>query len=451
MREIVTVILAAGKGTRMKSNLVKVLHPLMGEPMLSFPIEVARKINSKDIILVTGYQAELIRERFKEEGLTFVEQKEQLGTGHAVLCTKDTLKDFKGDILILCGDVPLIKEGTVRALIAVHRKENSKITVLTTNLPSPEGYGRIIRGNDREILRIVEEKDATDVEKEMKEVNTGIYCAKASYLFRALQMVGRENRQYEYYLTDVVAIATEVEEKAKGFLAEDSFEVMGINNREELAKANEVIRKGILYKLMMEGVSIIDPRTTFIERNVRIGRDTVIYPNCYIQGNSQIGRECTIEPGSMITNSIIGDNVTIKTCCVISDSKIANRVVIGPFAHLRPDTELEDRVKIGNFVEVKKSRIGEGSKAAHLSYLGDAILGKGVNVGAGTITCNYDGFKKHQTIIEDNVFIGSDTQFIAPVKIGEGAYIGAGSTITEDVPSGNLALGRAKQVTKKRK
>ncbi|HCX90050.1 MAG TPA: bifunctional UDP-N-acetylglucosamine diphosphorylase/glucosamine-1-phosphate N-acetyltransferase GlmU [Deltaproteobacteria bacterium] len=451
VRETVTVILAAGKGTRMKSNLVKVLHPLMGEPMLSFPIEVARKINSQDIILVTGYQAELIRERFKGEGLTFVEQKEQLGTGHAVLCTKDTLKDFKGDILILCGDVPLIKEDTVRALIEVHQEGSSAVTVLTTKLPNPEGYGRIIRGDDGGILRIVEERDATDLEKEVKEVNTGIYCAKASYLFQALQMVGRENKQSEYYLTDIVAIATEHDEKVKGFLAEDPFEVMGINNREELAKANEVIRREILYKLMMNGVGIIAPQTTFIERDVRIGIDTVIYPNCYIQGNSQIGKECIIEPGSMITNSIIGDSVIIKTCCVISDSKIANRVIIGPFAHLRPDTELEDKVKIGNFVEIKKTKIGEGSKASHLSYLGDATLGRGVNVGAGTITCNYDGLKKNQTIIEDNVFIGSDTQFVAPVKIGEGAYIGAGSTITEDVPSGSLALSRAKQVTKKRK
>jgi len=252
-------------------------------------------------------------------------------------------------------------------------------------------------------------------------------------------------------LTDIVAIATEHDEKVKGFLAEDPFEVMGINNREELAKANEVIRREILYKLMMNGVGIIAPQTTFIERDVRIGIDTVIYPNCYIRGNSQIGKECIIEPGSMITNSIIGDSVIIKTCCVISDSKIANRVIIGPFAHLRPDTELEDKVKIGNFVEIKKTKIGEGSKASHLSYLGDATLGRGVNVGAGTITCNYDGLKKNQTIIEDNVFIGSDTQFVAPVKIGEGAYIGAGSTITEDVPSGSLALSRAKQVTKKRK
>jgi bifunctional UDP-N-acetylglucosamine pyrophosphorylase/glucosamine-1-phosphate N-acetyltransferase len=347
--------------------------------------------------------------------------------------------------------VPLIKEDTIRALIEVHQGGKSGVAVLTTKLPNPEGYGRIIRGDDGEILRIVEERDATDQERKVKEVNTGIYCAKASYLFHALQMVGRENKQSEYYLTDIVAVTTEDDEKAKGFLTEDPFEVMGINNREELAKANEVIRKDILYKLMMEGVGIMDPRTTFIERYVRIGRDTVIYPNCYIQGHSQIGKECIIEPGSMITNSIIGDSVIIKTCCVISDSKIANRVVIGPFAHLRPDTELEDKVKIGNFVEIKKSKIGEGSKASHLSYLGDAILGKGVNVGAGTITCNYDGLKKHQTIIEDNVFIGSDTQFVAPVKIGEGAYIGAGSTITEDVPSGSLALSRAKQVTKKRK
>ncbi|MFH2012189.1 MAG: bifunctional UDP-N-acetylglucosamine diphosphorylase/glucosamine-1-phosphate N-acetyltransferase GlmU [Pseudomonadota bacterium] len=451
MREIVTVILAAGKGTRMRSSLVKVLHPLMGEPILSFPIELARKIKSRDIILVTGYQAELIKERFRGEKLTFVEQKEQLGTGHAVLCAEDALKDFEGDILILCGDVPLIKERTIRKLIDVHQGGKSGVTVLTTKLQNPQGYGRIIRGNAGEILRIVEEKDATNVEKYVKEVNTGIYCVKASYLFTALKMVGRENKQSEYYLTDIAAIAKKLDERTNGFLADNPLEVMGINNREELAKANEVIRKDILHKLMIEGVSIIDPQTTFIEKGVKIGRDTVIYPNCYIRGNSQIGEECVIEPGSMITNSIIGDGVIIKTSCVISDSKIGNKVIIGPFAHLRPDTELEDKVKIGNFVEIKKSKIGEGSKASHLSYLGDATLGRGVNVGAGTITCNYDGFKKHKTIIENNVFIGSDTQFVAPVKIGEGSYIGAGSTITENVPPGNLAMSRTKQETRERK
>lgn len=451
MKEIATVILAAGKGVRMKSNLVKVLHPLMGVPMLSFSIETARKINSRKVVVVIGCQAGLVRERFKGEELIFVEQREQLGTGHAVLCARDALKGFNGNVLVLCGDVPLIKEETVRALVTFHREGNPKVTVLTTRLESPGGYGRIIRGKTGEILSIVEEKDASDVERDVQEVNTGIYCVEAGYLFDALQKIGRQNRQSEYYLTDIVAIAAGDNERVLGFLAEDPVEAMGINNRMEMARANEVIREEIIDKLMIDGVGIIDPQTTFIERDVRIGKDTVIYPNCYIRGNSIVGEECTIEQGSVIADSEIGDKVVIRPCCVISDSKIADNVSIGPFAHLRPGTELEARVKIGNFVEVKKSRIGKESKASHLSYLGDAVLGRGVNVGAGTITCNYDGKKKQQTVIEDGVFIGSDTQFVAPVTIGEGAYIGAGSTITEDVPSGSLALSRTKQAMKDRR
>ncbi|MFH1624834.1 MAG: bifunctional UDP-N-acetylglucosamine diphosphorylase/glucosamine-1-phosphate N-acetyltransferase GlmU [Pseudomonadota bacterium] len=451
MKKIATLILAAGKGTRMKSNLVKVLHPLMGAPMLSFPIEVAKKVGSEKIIVVIGYQGELIREKFETEGLVFVEQQEQLGTGHAVLCAKDSLKDFAGDVLILCGDVPLLREETIRGLIGVHQRGGSKIAVLTTKLENPEGYGRIIRGDDNQILSIVEEKDASDVERKVKEVNGGIYCADARYLFHALQLVRRENKQSEYYLTDIVGLANEENEKVLNFSAEDPFEAMGINTRVDLARVNEVIRKEMLTRLMMEGVSIIDPQTTFIERDVQIGRDTVIYPNCYIRGTSVIGEECILESGSTITNCIIGDRVVIKSCCVINGSKVGSEVSLGPFAHLRPHTELGAGVKIGNFVEIKKSKIGEGSKASHLTYLGDAVVGKGVNVGAGTITCNYDGTKKHQTTIEDNVFIGSDTQFVAPVRIGEGAYIGAGSTITRDVPSGCLALSRAKQVIKNKK
>jgi bifunctional UDP-N-acetylglucosamine pyrophosphorylase/glucosamine-1-phosphate N-acetyltransferase len=446
LNETATIILAAGKGKRMKSELIKVLHPLMGIPMLSYPIEVAKKLDSKRIILVVGHQGELIEERFKDKGLVFIEQKEQLGTGHAVMCTKDAMKDFKGDVLILCGDVPLVKENTITELIEVHRRGSSKVTVLTTKIETPEGYGRIIRKENGEILSIVEEKDASDEQRRVKEVNTGIYCTEAEYLFEALEKVGRNNKNSEYYLTDIID-----EENALGFLAENAFEVMGINNRLEMAKANEIIRREIIEEIMIEGVSVIDPLSTYIERGVRIGKDTTIFPNCYIRGASVIGRDCIIEPGSVITDSEIGDKVNIKSYCVISNSKIANEVSIGPFAHLRPDSVLEDKVKVGNFVELKKTRLGEGSKASHLSYLGDAELGRGVNVGAGTITCNYDGRKKHKTTIEDRVFIGSDTQFVAPVRIGEGAYIGAGSTITENVPAGNLALSRTKQVNKDRK
>ena len=367
MDKLAIVILAAGKSTRMKSNLVKVLHPLMGMPMLSFLIETVKNIGSNKIVVVIGYQGGLVRERFKGEALTFVEQKEQNGTGHAVLCVREDLKGFTGDVLILCGDVPLIRKETIEEMIAVHRESNSKITVLTTKLNDPMGYGRIVRGENGEVLRIVEEKDADDIEREVREVNTGIYCVKAEYLFETLIQVGRENKQSEYYLTDIVAISTGNKVNVMGFLAEDPFEVMGINDREEMAKANEVIKKRILVRLMKEGISIIDPQTTFIERNVRIGKDTVIYPNCFIQGNSTIGEECVIEAGSVIIDSRIGDRVVIRPYCVINDSCIADEVRVGPFAHLRPETELEAKVKIGSFVEVKKSGIGEESKAKRVT------------------------------------------------------------------------------------
>ncbi len=451
MKEIAALILAAGKGTRMKSDLVKVLHPLMGMPMLWYPIETVKKIGSRNIVVVVGYQAGRVRNTFDGEDIIFVEQKEQLGTGHAVLCAEQRLGNFRGDVLILCGDVPLIKEETVRKLVAVHQRKKSKVTVLTTILENPEGYGRIIKGENGDVLRIVEEKDASRAEREVQEVNTGIYCVDGPYLFRTLDKVGRVNEQSEYYLTDIVAIAAEDRESVVGFLAEDPSEVMGINNRRQMAKAIHVIRERIIDRLMLNGVTVIDPRTTFIERDVRIGRDTVICPGCYIRGASTIGQNCIVEQGSIVINSELGDGVVIKSYSVISDSKICGEASIGPFAHLRPGTELGSKVKIGNFVEVKKSKIGEGSKASHLSYLGDAVVGRGVNVGAGTITCNYDGKRKYETVIEDGVFIGSDTQFVAPVTIGECAYIGAGSTITRDVPSGSLALSRSRQVIKERR
>ncbi|MDY6855950.1 MAG: bifunctional UDP-N-acetylglucosamine diphosphorylase/glucosamine-1-phosphate N-acetyltransferase GlmU [Thermodesulfobacteriota bacterium] len=336
MKDIAIIILAAGKSTRMNSKRIKLLHPLMGIPMLSYPIELAKKLSSKKIILVVGYQRELIEERFKEKGLFFIVQKKQLGTGHAVMCTKDALKDFKGDILILCGDVPLVKENTIKELIEIHQSTRAKVTVLTMNIEDPMGYGRIIRNENSEILRIVEEKDASDEQKRIKEVNSGIYCIKADYLFDALEKVGRNNMNSEYYLTDIV-----VEENALGLLSKSSFDVLGINNRLEMAKANELIRTEILEKIMLGGVSIIDPYSTYIEREVSIGEDTTIFPNCSIRGKSVIGRDCIIEPGCIINDSEVGNKVNIRPYCVISNSKIANEETIGPFAYLQPNSELK--------------------------------------------------------------------------------------------------------------
>ncbi|MDY7033427.1 MAG: bifunctional UDP-N-acetylglucosamine diphosphorylase/glucosamine-1-phosphate N-acetyltransferase GlmU [Thermodesulfobacteriota bacterium] len=357
MKEIATVILAAGKGKRMKSRQVKVLHPLMGVPVLSFPIEVAKKVLSRRIIVVVGHQGKLVRKRFEGEGLVFAEQKEQLGTGHAVLCAREALKDFKGDILILCGDVPLITDKTIQRLIEVHQKECSRVTVLTTEVENPKGYGRIIQDGRGNLLRIVEEKDATDQEREVKEVNTGIYCMDADYAFYALQLVDKNNTQGEYYLTDVIDIASKEKEKARGFLTEDPSEVMGINDRADLARVSGVIKEEILRRLMIEGVTISDPLTTYIERNVTIGKETTIYPNNSIKSGSAIGEECTIEQGCTIKNSKIGNRVVVKSCSVIYDSVIYDDATIGPFIYLGPEAEVEAKAKTGSFIEVKKTRI----------------------------------------------------------------------------------------------
>jgi len=345
---LAAIILAAGKGTRMKSGLVKVLHTLMGMPMLCFIVDVVKRIDFNKIVVVVGFQEEVVRKRFEDKDLIFVEQREQLGTGHAVLCAEETLKGFDGDVLIICGDVPLIKDDTVRALVEFHQESNSRVTVLTTKLEDPTGYGRIARGDSGDIIGIVEDKDASDAEKKLEEVNTGIYCVEAVYLFDLLRKVGRDNKQSEYYLTDVVAIAAERGDKVLSLLREDPLEVLGINNRIEMARASEVIRKEILDKLMINGVSIIDPKTTFIERDVEIGRDTVIYPNCHIRGRSTVGKDCVIDSGCVISDSEIGDCVQIKPFCVINDSRIASKGSVGPFSHLRPGSESGPKVKIGN-------------------------------------------------------------------------------------------------------
>ena len=444
--DLSTIILAAGKGTRMKSDLVKVLHPLLGVPMLSYPIDISLKgINSGKTIVVVGYQGEKIRTHFTDDRLTFVDQGDPIGTGHAVLCTESLLKGFKGTVLILCGDVPLLKVATLRRFIDIHKGNDGAITVMTALLEDPTGYGRIVRMNGGLIQRIVEEEDASPREMSIKEVNSGIYCAHSPFLFEALKQVSADNAQGEYYLTDIVAIANERDQKAHAFPVKDPTEVMGINTRVDLAKTNEILRNEFLTEMMLDGVSIVDPKTTYIDKPVRVGRDTVIYPNCYLHGETTVGERCTIEPNSHITDSKISDDVAIKACSVIAESTIEEGASIGPFARLRPGTVVKRNARIGNFVEVKKSVVGEGSKANHLTYLGDTTVGRDVNVGAGTITCNYDGKKKHPTVIEDDVFVGSNVELVAPVTVKKGSTIGAGSTITKEVPEGALAITRSKQ------
>jgi bifunctional UDP-N-acetylglucosamine pyrophosphorylase/glucosamine-1-phosphate N-acetyltransferase len=444
--DLSTIILAAGKGTRMKSDLVKVLHPLLGVPMLNYPIDLSLNgINSGKTIVVVGYQGERIRARFPDDRLTFVDQGDPIGTGHAVLCTEDHLKGFTGVILILYGDVPLLKADTLRKFIDSHEANGGPLSVMTAVLEDPAGYGRIVRMDGGWVQRIVEERDASPPAMSIKEINTGIYCVNSPFLFEALRQVRADNAQGEYYLTDIVAIANEQEQKVCAFPVQDSTEVMGINTRVDLAKADEILRNELLTGMMLDGVTIVDPKTTYIDKPVRVGRDTVIYPNCYLQGETIIGQGCILEPNSQITDSRIGNSVVIKASSVITESIIDEDATIGPFARLRPGTEVRRNAKIGNFVEVKKSIIGEGTKANHLTYLGDTTVGRDVNIGAGTITCNYDGKNKYPTVIEDYVFVGSNTELVAPVTVKKGSTIGAGSTVTKDVPEGALAISRSKQ------
>jgi len=451
VKSLAVIILAAGKGTRMKSDLVKILHPVAGKPMLGSTLDLARSLGPDRLVVVVGSQRDIVREKFNAKDILFVDQEEQLGTGHAVLTAGPALKDFKGTVLILCADVPLLTAGTVKNLIKSHEEGLNTLSVLTTCLDHPKGYGRVVRGKNGQLLRIVEEKDLNAGEEAIREINTGIYCIDAKFLFPALLGLSDQNAQREYYLTDVVERASSQGERASACLAEDSLEVMGINTRLDLAKANQHLRQKIAERHMLEGVTLIDPQTAYIDREVEIGRDTVIYPNCYLLGKTSLGKNCLVEPGCKITDTRVGNFVTIKASSVVSESLIEDRVEVGPFAHLRPQTVLREGSRIGNFVEVKKSVIGKGAKANHLTYLGDATLEEKVKVGAGTIICNYDGLRKHPTIIEDGVFIGSNTELVAPIKIGRDAIIGAGSTITKEVPPDHLAFSRARQVHYKRR
>jgi bifunctional UDP-N-acetylglucosamine pyrophosphorylase/glucosamine-1-phosphate N-acetyltransferase len=446
LEKVAAIILAAGKGTRMKSEVVKVLHPILGLPMLSYPVDLALNgIQAEKTIVVVGYQGDRIKEMFKNPQIQFVLQEEQLGTGHAALQTIPFLKTFTGTVLILCGDVPLVKADTLRSFVGAFAESNSILSVLTTVVEDPFGYGRILRTPEGWLEKIVEEKDASEKERSVREINTGIYCVKISFLIEGLGEIGKENAQGEYYLTDLVEIAKKKGLRCSAHIVSDPVEVMGINTRVDLAVASEVLRQAKLKDLMLSGVTIVDPKTTYVDQTVEVGRDTTLYPNCHLQGRTRIGERCIIEPNSKVSDSTIGKDVTIRSNSVITGSIIEEGASIGPFSHLRPLSEVKAGAKIGNFVEVKKSVIGRGSKANHLTYIGDSLVGESVNIGAGTITCNYDGFEKHQTIIGDGVFVGSNVELVAPVKVGKGSLIGAGTTVTKDIPEGALAISRTKQ------
>ncbi len=444
VRDLAAVILAAGKGTRMKSERAKVLHEIAGRPLLFYPLFAAREAGCEQISLVVGHQGDEVAAAVTDMQVDCVWQTEQLGTGHALLCAAETLKGFSGDLLLLCGDVPLLRSETIKQLLELHQSESAAVTVLTASLENPQGYGRIIRDGE-DVSGIVEEKDATPAERAICEINTGTYVFDAEFVFSALPQLGKDNAQGEYYLTDVVAAAVAAGRKTRALCLEDPNEALGINDRVQLAEASRLMRQRINHKLMLGGVSLIDPESTYVDADVEIGQDSLLYPGVFLQGRTKIGNNCLVETGVQVDSSQIADNVHLKNGSVIEDSLIGHNCKIGPMAHLRPGTELLGDNKIGNFVETKKARLDEKSQASHLTYIGDAEVGKNVNFGCGTITCNYDGVNKHKTTIEDDVFIGSDTQFIAPVHIGRNSLIGAGSTITRDVPADSLALSRTQQ------
>ncbi len=444
-KNIATIILAAGLGKRMKSNVAKVLHCVAGKPMFLYPVIVAESISSGKIIVVVGHQSEKVMDAVAGRNVEMAIQAKQNGTADAVRAGMDRLKDFKGTVVILCGDVPLITPETVSRFLAVHEKDSASLTVLTTAVADPSGYGRIVRSSDGSIARIVEDRDADESTKRIREVNTGIYAFDSALLSSVICEIGADNSQKEFYLTDSIEAGLRKGLRVSAYKTDDSQEVMGINSRLELARAEGIMRKRINSRHMLGGVTFIDPESTYIDADVSIGQDVTIYPGTVIQGNTSIADGAIIYSNNRIVNSLIGAAVTIKDSCVIEDSSVGDSSQIGPFAHLRPGCTLDRNVRIGNYVELKKSVMGDGSKANHLTYLGDAEIGSGVNIGAGTITCNYDGQSKNKTVIGNDVFIGSDVQLVAPVKIGDGAFVAAGATVTNDVPPGALAISRVAQ------
>lgn len=443
------LILAAGLGTRMKSNLAKVLHRLDGRPLINHVCQAAVALSPRSVYVVIGHQADLVRaavlEELDESLARFVLQEDQLGTGHAVNMAREHLADSDSTLVVLSGDVPMIRAETLAALVQQHRAHRGRgaaCTILTVKLDDPSGYGRVIRDDSGQFDSIVEHKDATDEEKAVREINSGIYCFDTRKLFAALAHVKNHNAQGEYYLTDVPALMRQSGEGVSIFRHDDPFEIEGINNRVQLAEMERVLCRRVVKRMMLDyGVTFIDPKNAYISQRATIGRDTVIYPNVAIEGETVIGDGCTIRSGTRIVDSTVGHGVDILDNCVIDKAEIASGARIGPFAHLRPAAKIGETAHIGNFVEVKKSTVGRGSKANHLTYIGDATIGENSNIGAGTITCNYDGKNKHRTEIGDNVKIGSDTMLVAPVKVGDGVVSGAGSVITKDVPPNKLVVG----------
>lgn len=446
MTNIYAVILAAGQGTRMKSKLYKVLHPVCGKPMVEHVIDHIGMLDVQKTVTVVGHGAELVKEMLGEKS-EYVLQAEQLGTAHAVLQAKPILSELEGTTLVVCGDTPLIRPETMQALFEHHEKQQAKATILTAVAENPTGYGRILRDAQGQVSQIVEQKDATSEQQLVKEINTGTYCFDNQALFAALEQVNNDNAQGEYYLPDVIEILQKQGEIVSAYVTDNFDETLGVNDRFALSQAEEFMRARINERHMRNGVTIINSATTHISADAIIGSDSVILPGVIIEGKTMIGEDCHIGPNSHIVESTIGNGTKIHSSVVLN-SRVGDETSVGPFAHLRPDSSLGNHVKIGNFVEVKKSTLGDDTKVSHLSYIGDAEIGKNVNVGCGSITVNYDGKNKFKTIIEDDVFVGCNSNLVAPVKLGKGSFIAAGSTITKEVPEDALAVARARQENK---
>ena len=442
------VILAAGKGTRMKTIRPKLLHPLAGLPLVQYSLRSARSLQPETITLVVGYQADVLRTALASEAdLAFAVQEPQLGTGHAVLQAAPILGHRTGTLVLLYGDVPLLRAETLRRLVDHHEATGAAATLVTAHIDRPFGYGRIVREGGH-ITRVVEERDATAEQRAITEFNSGIWAFSLDGLFDALRALGTNNDQGEYYLTDLVGAFRSAGRPVETVVLDDATEVRGVNSQKELAEMSAIVRASRNDALMAAGVTITDPATTYVDEGVVVGADTILHPNVHLEGRTRVGQGCVIESGVRIVDSTVGDGSVVRNHSVIEASALDAETQVGPFARLRPGSRVGARAHIGNFVELKNTVVGEGTKASHLSYLGDATIGSGVNVGAGTITCNYDGARKNPTVIEDHAFIGSDSQLVAPVTVGRGAYVAAGSSIVEDVPPGALAIARGRQVNK---
>jgi bifunctional UDP-N-acetylglucosamine pyrophosphorylase/glucosamine-1-phosphate N-acetyltransferase len=447
MNALTAVILAAGEGVRMRSRRPKVLHELCGRRLIDYPIETAAALGAR-LVVVIGRDAGPVAEAVKGvSDAALVEQPERLGTGHALLQARGACPEDAGVILVLPGDMPLLSEATLGRLVAHHRQTGAAATMLTAELADPTGYGRVVREHGRPVA-IVEHRDATPAQRAIREVGTSTYCFDARHLWPALARVTPRNQQGEYYLTDVIAILGQAGCAVEAVAVDDPREGLGINDRRQLAELTAVMRRRILDRLMLGGVTVLDPASTYVDATVEVGADTVLHPGAILAGRTAIGVECVVGAGSHVSGSRIGDRVTLLPYCVLSEATVEAGAVLGPFCHLRPLSHVGPGAKIGNFVELKKARIGRGAKVPHLSYVGDATLGAGVNFGAGAITCNYDGVTKHETVVEEGAFIGTNSSLVAPITVGEGAYVGAGSVITRDVPAGALAVTRPAQTTR---